>query len=214
MNPLKGTPLPPPKRALRTRPTSAAPTRNHEKTPMMLQSEGRVCPEPSKEGASYGENDDGSSSEGEVSLFTFERPVSRNSHVQRILNVGMLEVERLEVPPVTEGLPPTPKKTRTESSSILPMRAEVKEIRQSEQLNMDEDALMNRLMAEEMNASHLTSSPPVPPFVKLSKPSGLARTKNHISSLAYQVYQKEKEINDYHAAAKATQNETKSKYGF
>ena len=91
----------------------------------------------------------------------------------------------------------------------------MKEIRQMDQLDMDEEALRTRLIGEEAAASLLNPSLIMSNKGKLAqKPTGVAKAKNHVSALVYQVAQNERKIHEYHSSAKASQQETKSKYGF
>jgi len=110
----------------------------------------------------------------------------------------------------TETAPKKKRKSEFSDLSTLPLKA----VRQADQLNFDEESLKLRLLTEESTASilHTTfKSSTAPTF---HKPSQTARATNHITSLAFNSQQQEKSLNAYHAAATASKNETKSKYGF
>ena len=202
--------LPPPKRALKQK----VPIKLYEKVSI----EKIVDPQDTDDG------DDCRSDSDSEALFTFQPiapPINNYSKPHKLdietIKVKIDEVTREELATTSDHVP-VAKKSRQEFPYTS--TATIKEIRQVDQLNLDEEALLNRLVAEEAAASlmHASTVPTqnhiggVSPVVK--KPTGLAKAKNHVSSLAFQVVQKEKELNEYHSSAKATQLETKSKYGF
>ena len=202
--------LPPPKRALKQK----VPIKLYEK----ISIEKIVDPQDT-----YEEDDRRSDSDSEE-LFTFQpmaSPISNYSKPHKLdietIKVKIDEVTREELATTSDHVP-VAKKSRQEFPYTS--TATIKEIRQVDQLNLDEAALMNRLVAEETAVSLMQASTVptqnhiggVSPVVK--KPTGLAKAKNHVSSLAFQVVQKEKQLNEYHSSAKAAQLETKSRYGF
>jgi hypothetical protein len=85
----------------------------------------------------------------------------------------------------------------------------LKEIRQSDQLDLDEEALKLRLIAEENSTSASTSLASATGRAAwlFHKPSKAARASNHVMALAFHSQQNQKSLNEYHAAASATKND-------
>lgn len=100
-------------------------------------------------------------------------------------------------------------------SSFVPLNAKLTDIQVP---CVDDSTLLSRLIEHEtkesLTAASSVDSASVVSSKVLQKPGIVARAKNNILSLAYNVVKNEKQLNELHASNRSTKQETGSKYGF